>query len=62
MKAGSLADDQSGELFAWDPTIDGPGGILPDIPSKLLAQGQFARLPFVAGTVLDEGTLTSSRV
>ncbi|KAF9497593.1 lipase [Pleurotus eryngii] len=56
LKAGSLADDQSGELFAWDPTIDGPGGILPDIPSKLLARGQFARLPFIAGTVLDEGT------
>ncbi|KAG5220602.1 feruloyl esterase [Salix suchowensis] len=52
----ALADDQSGELFAWDPTIDGPGGILPDIPSKLLARGQFARLPFIAGTVLDEGT------
>ncbi|KAF4608114.1 hypothetical protein EYR40_000458 [Pleurotus pulmonarius] len=56
LQAGALADDQSGELFAWDPTIDGPGGLLPDIPSKLLAKGKFVRLPFIAGTVLDEAT------
>jgi acetylcholinesterase len=43
------------EAFGFDPTIDGPGGLFPDIPSRLFAKGQFARLPFIAGTNLDEG-------
>lgn len=44
------------EEYPFDPTIDGPGGFMPDVPSRLYAQGQFARLPFIAGTNLDEGT------
>lgn len=47
--------DKSPEEFGFDPTIDGPGGILPDIPSRLYAQGHFSRLPFIAGNTLDEG-------
>ena len=43
------------ELFGFDPTIDGPGGLYPDIASRLLKQGHFAKLPFIAGTNLDEG-------
>lgn len=43
--------------FGFSPTIDGPGGLFPDIPSRLFARGQFARLPFIAGTNLDEGKL-----
>ncbi|KAJ6606213.1 esterase 1 [Mycena vulgaris] len=43
--------------FPWDPVIDGPGGLIPDLPSVLFKRGQFARLPFIAGTNLDEGTL-----
>jgi len=43
------------EAFGFDPTIDGPGGLFPDIASRLLAKGHFARLPFIAGTNLDEG-------
>jgi len=39
----------------FPPTIDGPGGILPDLPSKIYFTGIFARLPFIAGTNLDEG-------
>ncbi|RDB17172.1 Lipase 2 [Hypsizygus marmoreus] len=50
----SLAD--APEKFGFDPTLDGPGGIFPDIPSKLFERGHFARLPFIAGTNLDEGT------
>ena len=46
---------ESPELFAFDPTIDGKGGIYPDIASRLLSKGHFARLPFIAGTNLDEG-------
>ncbi|KAF9477645.1 extracellular triacylglycerol lipase precursor [Pholiota conissans] len=45
------------EEFGFDPTIDGPGGLFPDIASRLLKKGHFARLPFIAGTNLDEGTL-----
>ncbi|KAJ7766330.1 extracellular triacylglycerol lipase precursor [Mycena maculata] len=45
------------EEFPWDPVIDGPGGLIPDLPSVLFRRRQFARLPFMAGTNLDEGTL-----
>lgn len=47
------------ENFAFDPTIDGPGGLYPDLPSKLFRQGEFARIPFITGTNLDEGALLS---
>ncbi|KAF8961457.1 extracellular triacylglycerol lipase precursor [Flammula alnicola] len=46
------------EAFGFDPTIDGPGGLFPDIASRLLSKGHFARLPFIAGTNLDEGKCT----
>jgi len=54
----------STEAFGFAPTIDGPGGLFPDIASNLLKKGQFARLPFIAGTNLDEGTFwkTSSNI
>ncbi|KAJ6457783.1 esterase 1 [Mycena vitilis] len=45
------------EEFPWDPVLDGPDGLIPDLPSVLFQRGQFARLPFIAGTNLDEGTL-----
>ncbi|KAJ7643875.1 extracellular triacylglycerol lipase precursor [Roridomyces roridus] len=44
-------------ILPWNPVIDGPGGIIPDLPSVLLQNGQFAKLPFISGTNLDEGTL-----
>ncbi|THU99545.1 esterase 1 [Dendrothele bispora CBS 962.96] len=44
------------ELFPFDPTIDGPGGVYPDFASRLFQRGHFAKLPFIAGTNLDEGT------
>jgi len=37
------------------PTLDGPNGFIPDYPSKCLARGRLARVPFIAGTNLDEG-------
>ena len=46
------------ELFGFDPTIDGVGGLFPEIASKLIDAGHFARLPFIAGTNLDEGSYT----
>jgi hypothetical protein len=39
----------------WTPTIDGPGGVFPDLASRLYSRGHFAKLPFIAGTNLDEG-------
>ncbi|KAI0737886.1 extracellular triacylglycerol lipase precursor [Daedaleopsis nitida] len=44
------------EPFLFSPVIDGPDGLIPDLPSKLLAAGKFSKIPFIAGTVLDEGT------
>ncbi|KAF8918303.1 Alpha/Beta hydrolase protein [Mucidula mucida] len=45
------------ELAYARPTLDGPEGLFPDYPSRLFSQGKFARLPFIAGKNLDEGTL-----
>ena len=42
------------EGFPFVPNIDGPGGLIPDIASRLIDAGHFARLPFIAGTNLDE--------
>lgn len=51
----SSASGQAGEQFPWMPVIDGTGGVIPDLPSTLLAAGQFSRLPFISGSNLDEG-------
>lgn len=42
--------------FPFSPVIDGSGGIIPDFPSRLFTKGEFARIPFISGTNLDEGT------
>nr|GAT48218.1 predicted protein [Mycena chlorophos] len=44
-------------LFPWQPLIDGPGGLIPELPSVLFEKGEFAKMPFISGTNLDEGTL-----
>lgn len=49
------------EPFLFVPVIDGPDGIIPDLPSKLLAAGKFSKIPFIAGTNLDEGTFSALR-
>lgn len=49
------AISESPEMFGFIPTIDGSGGVFPDFPSRLFAKGQFAHLPFISGTNLDEG-------
>ncbi|TFK25315.1 triacylglycerol lipase 3 [Coprinopsis marcescibilis] len=43
-------------LMPWLPIIDGGGGSLPDFPSKLYQQGKFAKIPYIIGTNVDEGT------
>jgi acetylcholinesterase len=42
-------------VIGWTPVIDGPGGFIPDLPSKLIVEGKFSRIPFISGTNLDEG-------
>lgn len=44
------------------PTIDGPGGVLPDFPSRLFSQGKFASVPFITGDNLDEGQYLRSTI
>ena len=41
--------------FLFAPVIDGPGELIPGLPSKLLSQGKIANIPFIGGTNLDEG-------
>ncbi|THV00778.1 esterase 1 [Dendrothele bispora CBS 962.96] len=50
------------EQAPFGPTIDGPGGVYPDLPSKLFAEGHFSKLPFIAGANQDEGTLFTANV
>lgn len=45
------------DLLPFMPVIDGPDGLLPDLPLDLIAAGHYSKIPFIAGTVLDEGTL-----
>ncbi|KAJ6584090.1 esterase 1 [Mycena vulgaris] len=52
----AAAEASPTEISIWDPVLDGPGGLIPDLPSVLFERGQFARLPFIAGTNQDEGT------
>ena len=45
-------------LFPWGPTIrDHTSVELPDIPLRLIRHGAFNRVPIIAGTNKDEGTL-----
>ncbi|KAI0052988.1 esterase 1 [Auriscalpium vulgare] len=43
--------------FPFPPVLDGAGGIVSELPSSTLSNGAGARVPFITGTVLDEGTL-----
>ena len=46
--------------FAFRPVFDGSEGIISDYPAKRLSRGAGGRVPFIAGTVLDEGLSLSS--
>jgi len=45
----------SGHRILWSPVVD--GWVLPDETSRLLQTGRFHKVPFLAGTNADEGTL-----
>ncbi|EEB89653.1 hypothetical protein MPER_12228, partial [Moniliophthora perniciosa FA553] len=42
------------EQYPRVPTLDGPDGLLPDVPSEMLKKGQYSKIPFIAGNVIDE--------
>ena len=56
----NAAISKAPELFAFQPTFDGPDGFIPAPASTILAKGTFAKLPFIAGTNLDEGMRLST--
>lgn len=48
---------QQPSRFGFSPTLDsGPGSLFPDYASRLYKRGDFARIPFISGTNLDEST------
>jgi carboxylesterase type B len=49
---------KANEGYPFLPVIDGPNGLLPDLPSVLMEKGKFARVPFIAGANLDEGAIS----
>ncbi|EEB96910.1 hypothetical protein MPER_03867, partial [Moniliophthora perniciosa FA553] len=42
------------EMFPWVPTLDGPGGLFPELPSEMLKKGKYSKIPFITGNCLDE--------
>ncbi|KIL63607.1 hypothetical protein M378DRAFT_79395 [Amanita muscaria Koide BX008] len=44
------------DQLPWNLALDGPDGVVPDYASRRFPRDEFARLPFIAGTNLDEGT------
>ena len=44
------------DLCLFVPVLDGSGGLLLELSSRPLSEGHFSKIPFIAGTVLDEGT------
>ena len=48
------------EQFPFRPALDGPRGLLSGHPASRISHGAGGRVPFIAGTVLDEGLFLSS--
>jgi carboxylesterase type B len=43
--------------FKFGPSIDGPGGYVPDLPGRLLADGKFHHVPVLVGYAKLDGLL-----
>ncbi|KAJ7726929.1 lipase I [Mycena metata] len=43
--------------FPFFPVLDGPEGLIPALPSDSLKSGAGNKVPFISGSVLDDGTL-----
>lgn len=60
LEAAAIAGSKNPGEFAFIPVVDGQGGVIPDLPSTLLSKGSFSKVPFIAGTNLDDGTIFTS--
>ncbi|KAI0331004.1 esterase 1 [Cubamyces sp. BRFM 1775] len=56
LSAYNTSSAESPESFQFVPVIDGPDGLIPDLPSKLMSEGKFSRIPLITGANLDDGT------
>ena len=56
--AYNTTSNESPGQFQFVPVIDGAGGLIPDLPSTLLSEGNFAKIPSMTGTNLDDGPLS----
>lgn len=45
------------EAGGFSPVVDGPNGILPDLPNTLLTQGKFHTVDFIGGHCTNDGTM-----
>lgn len=52
MTLNRLSQAEMTSSFVFSPSID--GDLIPASPHDLLAQGQFARIPFISGNNADE--------
>ncbi|KAI1438655.1 alpha/beta-hydrolase [Xylaria sp. CBS 124048] len=43
--------------WAFQPVIDGPGGVIPDLPTTSWQQGKMLRIPLLTGFNTDEGAI-----
>ncbi|KAA1474772.1 esterase 1 [Dentipellis sp. KUC8613] len=63
LQAGTTADlaaaltTPAGIPRLFIPVLDGPNGIIPDYPTARAVPEVGGRIPFISGTVLDDGTL-----
>ncbi|KAF9257010.1 esterase 1 [Marasmius fiardii PR-910] len=56
LQAMGVSLAEANEEFPWVPTLDGPDGLLPELPSQMFAKGLFSKIPFISGANLDEAT------
>ena len=57
VRAETIVMNSTNTGFGFVPTIDGPGGVLPDLPSTIYAGGSFSTIPRITGTNKDEGEI-----
>ena len=55
LNAYNSTSNESPGQFQFVPVIDGADGLIPDLPSTLLSEGNFAKIPSMTGTNLDDG-------
>ncbi|KAJ7583414.1 hypothetical protein C8J56DRAFT_209512 [Mycena floridula] len=62
LRAFGIITGKAQEAFPWVPALDGPNGVFPDFPSQIFDQGGYSKLPFIAGTTVDEVDYTTENI